>query len=271
MNSTKRSMLQNLRQWLYGVRHDDPQTVLDNFQCFYELDLGDGLKTTDSLQKDHPGHVEFTNAKFACVMQMVDEEYPDGLKGKSCLDIACNCGVYSFALAERSMDRGLGFDSTTLWIQLAHYLQHLKGKKDSRMAAIDFRIGDFYSVSFPEEMFDVTLCLGFLYHTNDVLAACQRLSDWTGETLIIQTRVIADEGPVARLSDPETQEFIDDDEFSIVPSKDMVIACMKRAGFHTVKEWLPADGNDEAGIFLSDPTNLFLIARKNHKKFTYLD
>lgn len=253
---------QKFNGWLRGVRDQDPQSILDQFQCFYELDLGDGLKTVDSLERDHPGHVAFTNAKFNCVMQMVDSVYPDGLDGKTCLDIACNCGIYSFALAERSMKWGLGVDNVHIWVQLAIYLQHLKGRNDSHMATIDFRQGDFYDLSFPNDMFDLVLCLGFLYHTTDLLGACKRLSRWTGETLVVQTRVVAVDGAVARLGDTATQEFITDKEFSIVPSKDLVTVCLKRAGFDRVEEWYPEAETTEAKLLGDDPTNLFLIAYK---------
>ena len=103
MDDHEMTLFGKLKNWLNDVRDQPVEHVLKDFQFLYEIDLGDGIKTTDAIAERSPGHVAFTKMKIATVMNMIDSVYEEGLAGKTCLDIACNCGVYSFALAERSM------------------------------------------------------------------------------------------------------------------------------------------------------------------------
>lgn len=262
MNQTEPSMHARLTEWLAGVRDLPVEDVIKDLWFMYEIDLGNGIKTKDRLAKRSPNHVANTQLKFDTVLQMLDSVYPDGLTGKTALDIACNCGLYSFALADRSLKWGLGLDHAPGFIQQAIYLQHVKSRTDDRYGSLDFRVGDVLDVSFPPDTFNITLCLGFLYHVTDLLGMCRKLSEWTLETLFIQTIVTSDDAPLARLGDPTIHEFIDKTEFSLIPSLSLVIACLKEAGFSSVEEW---QSTNPTGVSLPGSgtcDTVFLIARK---------
>jgi tRNA (mo5U34)-methyltransferase len=124
---------------------------------------------------------------------------PADLTGWRVLDVGCNAGFYSFALAERGASV-LAIDADE------HYLQQ------ARWAAPHLDVGgrvsferlQVYELARTEERFDLVLFLGVLYHLRHPLLALDLLAEKTERLLVLQTLTTpADE----RLTPPADLEF----------------------------------------------------------------
>src|SRR3954470_19178072 len=117
---------------------------------FHNLHLPDGTQTCpDHWLGDFP----------TCKWNQIAPHLPQDLSGWSCLDIGCNAGFYSFALAQRG--------ATVLGIDLdEHYLNQ------ARWAAAQYQLADrvgftgrqVYDLARLKENFDLVLFLGVFYH-----------------------------------------------------------------------------------------------------------
>jgi tRNA (mo5U34)-methyltransferase len=140
---------------------------------FHNLHLPDGRQTAP----DHPLG-DFPAFKW----QQIQDCLPRDLSGARTLDIGCNAGFYSFALAERGAEvLALDLDE--------HYLQQ------GRWAAqyldpegrVEFRQGSVYDLVDVEATFEVVLFMGVLYHLRYPLLALDVVAEKVGGTLVLQT------------------------------------------------------------------------------------
>ncbi len=101
MNATDRRNLDALRRQI----HDLSPWHLD-------IEVVPGLRTGDaaSFEVAAAQNVSFVHGEdeFKTLMRSV---YPSGLDGRSFLDVACNCGGYSFWARDLDAGRCLGFDA----------------------------------------------------------------------------------------------------------------------------------------------------------------
>lgn len=111
--------------------------------------------------------------------------YGGSLDGKSVLDVACNCGGFSFEAARAGAARVLGFDIVPRYIEQAELL-----RRALELEQTEFRQMAIDEVT-PESTgtFDVTLCFGILYHLEDPVGAMRRLSDVTEHAMLVDTNV----------------------------------------------------------------------------------
>ena len=100
--------------------------------------------------------------------------YGGSLAGKRVLDVACNCGGFSFEAARAGADRVLGFDVADRYIEQANPIRRALGVDQP-----EFRVMSIDDVT-PEKTgsFDVVLCLGILYHLEDPVGAMRSLLRW---------------------------------------------------------------------------------------------
>ena len=107
---------------------------------------------------------------------------PEDLTGWRALDVGCNAGFYSFALANRGADV-LAIDADE------HYL------RQARWAAEQFELTDrirferleVYELARRDERFDLVLFLGVLYHLRHPLLALDLLAEKADRVLVLQT------------------------------------------------------------------------------------
>ena len=99
-------------------------------------------------------------------LKQIDSIYPDGLKGKTFLDCACNAGGYCFWTRERDIKSAFGFDVREHWIKQARFV-----KAQRRVAETDriqFRVNDLYDIPSQNlTPFDITMFKGIFYHLPD--------------------------------------------------------------------------------------------------------
>lgn len=148
---------------------------------FHNLHFPDGTRSA-------PGHPlgDFPNLKW----QQIEAHVPQSLDGWRALDIGCNAGFYSFALAARGADvTGLELDE--------HYLRQARwavGRFPDLRGSVQFRKGSVYDLARMEERFDLVLFMGVFYHLRHPLLALDLVAEKTERLLIFQTLTMPGEG-----------------------------------------------------------------------------
>jgi tRNA (mo5U34)-methyltransferase len=117
---------------------------------------------------------------------------PGGLHGKRVLDVGCNCGGFSVESARLGAAYVLGIDVVDRYLKQAEFL---KGALD--LPALEFRRLPVEEVAEASTgRFDITLCLGLLYHLESPVAAMRALASVTDELLVVDTALLRT--PLAR-------------------------------------------------------------------------
>ena len=108
---------------------------------------------------------------------------PEDLTGTRALDIGCNAGFYSFALAERGAEV-LGIDVDEHYLRQAEWARDRLGIDDSR---VRFERMQVYDLAALDDAFDVVLFLGVLYHLRYPLLALDLVAQKARDLLVLQT------------------------------------------------------------------------------------
>ncbi|MBA2383249.1 MAG: TIGR04290 family methyltransferase [Actinobacteria bacterium] len=165
---------------------------------FHNLHLPSGHETAP----DHPLG-DFPRVKW----WELASSLPDDLSGWRALDVGCNAGFYSFALARRGADV-LAIDSDE------HYL------RQARWATERFELADrvrferlqVYELARRNERFDLVLFLGVLYHLRHPLLALDLLAEKVDRLLVLQTLTMPGEDelrPPADLPFDSREQLLD--------------------------------------------------------------
>lgn len=203
----------------------------------YCHDLGDGVVTTpwyDWLSSWHPLRRDIIFGEIAKVLG-------PSLAGMRCLDIACNSGFWSFEAVERGAESVLAFDTQENWVDNARFVCRCRPDRHE-YGRIDFHHSDLFNMNLPEAGFDLVFCLGLMYHLTDVFGAAQQVYRTTRRVAVIDTSVSDLPGCLLELPPPGKYFFNGPEEFAFVPTRDMMLAIMKKAGFSRVTPWQPVDG-----------------------------
>jgi tRNA (mo5U34)-methyltransferase len=115
-------------------------------------------------------------------------------EGASVLDTFCANGAFSFEAARRGATRVVGVDFDPPRIECASMVASIL-REHGWPVVPEFRSGDVYGLQevVGGERFDVTLCLGGLYHVADPVLVLRRLRESTadGGHLVLQTSRMA--------------------------------------------------------------------------------
>lgn len=140
---------------------------------------------------DNEFHAPGDPERTAYVLEVARENLPDGLNGISVLDLACRTGAFGRAFAEAGASKVLGIEGKE---HNYHQIPHVKGA--------DYVLGDVRNLvkivmdRSATELFDVTLCLGILYHldADDAIELLHdmRLVTSLGGIAIIDTHIGSD-------------------------------------------------------------------------------
>lgn len=146
---------------------------------FHNLHLPGGVETA-------PGHRfgDFPAFKW----QAVARHLPEDLSGRRVLDIGCNAGFYSFALARRGATV-LGIDSDPHYLAQARWAAEVLETGDR----VRFEQAEVYDLLELPGPFDLVLFMGVFYHLRHPLLALDLLSALAPETLVFQTLTFGDE------------------------------------------------------------------------------
>ncbi len=138
---------------------------------FHNLHLPSG----DQTAPDHPLG-DFPRLKW----QELAGALPEDLSGWRALDVGCNAGFYSFALARRGADV-LGVDVDE------HYLRQARWAAGEYGLEVRFEQAQVYDLARRDERFDLVLFLGVLYHLRHPLLALDLLAEKAQRLLVLQT------------------------------------------------------------------------------------
>jgi tRNA (mo5U34)-methyltransferase len=141
---------------------------------FHNLHLPDGRQTAP----DHPLG-DFPAFKW----EQIGPVLPADMSGMRALDIGCNAGFYSLALARRGA-QVLGIDVDP------HYLRQAKwarAKFGIGPEQLELRQMQVYDLTRLHETFDVVLFLGVLYHLRYPLLAIDIVAERVSDLLVLQT------------------------------------------------------------------------------------
>lgn len=140
---------------------------------FHNLHLPSGHETAP----DHPLG-DFPRVKW----WELESSLPEDLTGWRALDVGCNAGFYSFALARRGAEV-LAIDVDEHYLRQARWASEhfdLAGK-------IRFERLQVYDLARRPERFDLVLFLGVLYHLRHPLLALDLLAEKAERLLVLQT------------------------------------------------------------------------------------
>jgi tRNA (mo5U34)-methyltransferase len=149
---------------------------------FHNLHLPDG----DQTAPDHPLG-DFPSFKW----EQIEPSVPADLSGRRALDIGCNAGFYSFALAARGAEV-LALDSDDHYLEQARWAA---GQLDPE-GRVELRRMQVYDLARVDEGFDLILFLGVLYHLRHPLLAIDLVAERLDGRLILQTLTMPGEAPV---------------------------------------------------------------------------
>jgi len=227
----------------YGVKPLPSDPIAREIQrlapWFHNLHLPSGHETAP----DHPLG-DFPRVKW----WELESAVPSDLAGWRVLDVGCNAGFYSFALARRGAEV-LAIDVDD------HYL------RQARWAAEQFDVADrvqfegrqVYDLARSTEEFDLVLFLGVLYHLRHPLLALDLLAERTRRLLVVQTLTMPGDEEARppqnlpfderdRLRDPGwpkmafvEKRFADDPTNWWAPSEACVEAMLRSSGLQVVE------------------------------------
>jgi tRNA (mo5U34)-methyltransferase len=159
---------------------------------FHNLHLPGGLQTAP----DHPLG-DFPTFKW----RQVATALPEDLSGWKALDIGCNAGFYSFALARRGAEV-LGIDADPRYLRQAEWARrHLDPEGRAR-----FERRTVYDLPLLPGRFDLVLFMGVLYHLRYPLLALEMVAEKVERLLIFQTLSLPGDEVVAAPPDLPLEE-----------------------------------------------------------------
>jgi tRNA (mo5U34)-methyltransferase len=141
---------------------------------FHNLHLPDGRQTAP----DHPLG-DFPAFKW----EQIAGHLPDDLSGVSALDIGCNAGFYSFALAARGA-HVTAIDHDPHYLRQAEWARAEFGLGEEQVRLVQMGV---YDLARSSEAFDLVLFLGVLYHLRYPLLALDIVAQRARGMLVVQT------------------------------------------------------------------------------------
>lgn len=162
---------------------------------FHNLHLPNGVQTA-------PDHYfgDFPNFKW----EQFSNSIPEDLNGWTALDIGCNAGFYSFALANRGA-QVLGIDLDP------HYLKQARWAADEMRLAdkVEFRQMQVYDLAKLGQSFDIIIFMGVFYHLRYPMLALDIVTQKVNKLLVFQTLTMPGEEVVDTKRDMTIDERAD--------------------------------------------------------------
>ncbi len=219
---------------------------------FFSFDLGDGIRTPLWADWLAPAH----ETRFRMILPDLETIFAGRWHEVTCLDVGCNEGYWAFEIAKRGVKQSLGFDARRVNIEKAEFVN-----ARLRMPNVAFHVGDVTELR-PDSygLFDLTLCLGLLYHVENPMDVLRRLRAVTREVCVIDTQVLKPTAPVSAIWGPKVEEtsgvlgILSEGErcdwnplastksISLVPNRSALLTMLRHAGFSHARELPPYEG-----------------------------
>ena len=176
---------------------------------------------------------------------------------RSRITASCNEGFFGLEICRRGAKAVVGFDARDVNTEKAEFV-----KRHFGYVRISFYVEDIGNLT-PERFgtFDLTLCLGLLYHLENPMDALRRVRAVTRELCVIDTQVLRKSPPVttAWITEDrlvETEDVIGIIEepdaiwnpaasvtgMSLVVNRSALLTMLRHAGFREVEQVQPYPG-----------------------------
>lgn len=217
----------------------------------HKVKLRGDIHTQSSVKTDGTGQKITNYDPFRAFDLATKDVFPEGLKGRSFLDCACNAGGYSFAAKDRGAGEVFGFDIRQKWIEQALFIVNNREADNSGMR---FEVSGFDDLARSDKSYDITWFSGIFYHLPDPIASLKIAADHTQEVLFLNSACTwLNEGEVETLElvfRPEgTEQLLSGVEgMSWLPSGPQVLKkILKWMGFAEVKTyfWIQDSNNTD--------------------------
>jgi SAM-dependent methyltransferase len=153
-----------------------------------KVKIRDGIDTGMGPNMDEGGRQVSLVDGQANLRNLVSKIYPDGLKGKTFFDNACNCGGYSFWAKDLGAKETFGFDVRDHWIDQAEFIRK---NREGDTSGMTFRRADLYDIpAMNLPSFDMTWFSGIFYHLPDPVTGLKIAADRTREVLYLNTAML---------------------------------------------------------------------------------
>jgi tRNA (mo5U34)-methyltransferase len=170
-------MFDNLETSIKAPRNERECEIASLGPWFHNLHLDDGLQTAP-----HHPLGDFPAFKW----ELLEPHLPQSLEGWTALDIGCNAGFYSFALARRGAEV-TGIDAEARYLKQAEWAARQYGLEDR----VRFEHREVYSLASDPRTFDLVLFLGVFYHLRYPLLGLDIVSEKVKRLLAFQTMLMA--------------------------------------------------------------------------------
>lgn len=162
---------------------------------YQNIDLKNGLQT--KTRKVWGEEIDHPKTRWAAV----SKAFPESFAGKDVLDLGCNAGFFSFVAVERGANYVCGVDANEKYIAQAKFANEVRGD------TIDFRVLPIQNLQSLNRTFDITLCIGLLYHISDLYGAIKNIAAVTKDMVIVESAIYPDndETPLIRVAAQEVR------------------------------------------------------------------
>jgi len=157
--------------------------TFEQIRWWHQVPLGDGRIT--------PGMSKVYQVEDHYLFNEID------FKDKSVLDIGAWDGYFSFSAEKRGAKRVLALDNPDFRWGGTDGFDFLH---DYFKSSVEWRKGSVYQL--PEEMFDIVLCYGLLYHLSDPLLAMINCFQSANELVLFEGAMFENERPLMTLFEP---------------------------------------------------------------------
>jgi tRNA (mo5U34)-methyltransferase len=154
-------------------QEDVVQTIAELAPWFHNLHLPQGVQTCP----DHPLG-DFPSYKWA----QIAPHLPDDLHGWNVLDIGCNAGFYTLALAQRGA-RVVGIDVDPHSLRQATWAACQFGLQDQ----VEFRQMQVYDLAHEDQTYDLVFFMGVFYHLRYPLLGLDIVAEKVERLMVFQT------------------------------------------------------------------------------------
>ena len=171
------------------------------------------------------------------------------MRGKSVLDLACNCAFWSSHYAEAGAKSVLGLEGRDRHVEQARLYWDRNGflpngsYRFEQGNISDHRDWKLIEATGP---FDVTLCAGILYHIPNYSEVLAWAAAVTKDTLIVDTRVSQQQEQIETEPGDLTFNAIAETRDKVVPNLDMLLKTLCDLGF--APEVMPVSFDRQIGV-----------------------